>query len=76
MKTVLVTILGDSLPEPDETFAICLSNASQAVLAGACGVGTIVNDDTNQPPSVAIIQPKPGTQMGSCNEWIFMRPAR
>jgi hypothetical protein len=44
-KTIAVTINGDVLGEPDETFAVDLSNASGATIADAQGVGTIVDDE-------------------------------
>lgn len=50
-KTVAVWVLGDNVVEPDETFFVCLTNQQDATLARACGVGTILNDDTNAPPT-------------------------
>jgi hypothetical protein len=47
-QTVGVTITGDVLDEPDETFVVVLSNATGAALAVARGTGTIADDD-NQP---------------------------
>src|SRR5205823_774444 len=44
-KTVAVTINGDNIPEPDETFMLRLSSPVGAVLSDDTGVGTIVNDD-------------------------------
>ncbi|BDI31658.1 hypothetical protein CCAX7_37090 [Capsulimonas corticalis] len=44
--TIAVPILGDTVPEPDETFTVNLSNAVGATLIGGQGVGTIVNDDS------------------------------
>jgi large repetitive protein len=51
-KQVRVPIVGDTVVEPDETFAVVLSNASGADLADDHGVGTILNDDTE------IVRPK------------------
>ncbi|HUE72092.1 MAG TPA: Calx-beta domain-containing protein [Pirellulaceae bacterium] len=45
-KWIYVTIAGDTLPEPDETFFVGLSNAVGAVILDGEGVGTITNDDT------------------------------
>ncbi len=42
-KTVTVTLIGDSVPEPDETFLLKLSNNS--AISDDTGVGTIANDD-------------------------------
>jgi Calx-beta domain len=43
--TVSVPVNGDTLFEPDETFTVTLSNPTNAVLARAQAVGTIINDD-------------------------------
>jgi subtilisin-like proprotein convertase family protein len=51
IKTVSVRVLGDNVVEPDETFFVCLTNQQYATLVRACGVGTILNDDTNAPPA-------------------------
>jgi hypothetical protein len=63
-KTLAVRVLGDSLIEPDETFFVCMTNQQYATLFRACGLGTILNDDTNAPanlpPTVAIITPTNG----------------
>ena len=44
-KTIVVTIQGDPNPEPDETFFVNLSNATNAAFSKAQGKGTILNDD-------------------------------
>jgi len=44
-KTVGVTIRGDRTREPNETFTLNLSNAANATIADAQGIGTITNDD-------------------------------
>ena len=44
-KTVTVTVMGDDLEEPDETFAVTLSNGSGATLGDVAGIGTIKDDD-------------------------------
>src|SRR5204863_62476 len=44
-KIVIVPVKGDLLNEPDETFLLKLSNASNAVIDCAQAVGTIINDD-------------------------------
>lgn len=52
-----VSVLGDTVVEPDETFSVVLSNPVNAQLAVATGTGTIVNDDVAQPtntPPVAV----------------------
>jgi hypothetical protein len=44
-KTIEVTVNGDLVPEPNETFFVNLSGASGATIADGSGVGTILNDD-------------------------------
>jgi hypothetical protein len=44
-KTVVVTINGDTVVEPDETFFVNLSNPTNATISDNQGVGTITNDD-------------------------------
>lgn len=51
-KTVTVTVADDSLAEEDETALLDLSNATNASIADAQGVGSIVNDDAD--PNVTI----------------------
>lgn len=47
-QTVGVTVYGDQLVEPDETFNVVLSNPSELLsIAKAQGVGTILNDDSD-----------------------------
>jgi hypothetical protein len=45
-KPITVTINGDTLVEPDETFFVNLSGATNATIADNQGQGTITNDDT------------------------------
>jgi hypothetical protein len=44
-KTVTVTVKGDTVVEPNETFLMNLTNPVGATLADSQGQGTIVNDD-------------------------------
>ena len=44
--TVNVAVKGDTTFEPDETFHVNLSNATNAAIADGQGTGTIQNDDT------------------------------
>ena len=50
--TVEVALVQDALDEPDETFALTLSSAVNAVVAGARGDGTIIDDDAQPGLSV------------------------
>jgi hypothetical protein len=47
-KTVTVTSRGDTAVEPDENFAVNLSNPAGTRIADGNGVGTITNDDSPQ----------------------------
>lgn len=43
--TIVVPVLGDTTPEPDEIFYVHLSNPTGAAVGSHHGAGTIVNDD-------------------------------
>ncbi|AWM37417.1 Extracellular serine protease precursor [Gemmata obscuriglobus] len=61
-KTVTVTVIGDTVIEPDETFTVVLSNPINATIATGTGTGTITNDDRTSPAVVSIGTPgTPGT---------------
>jgi uncharacterized repeat protein (TIGR01451 family) len=66
-QTVSVPVLGDTLFETSETFSVTLTNAINASIADAVGLGTILNDDTsgNQPPTVQITSPANGSAIMS-----------
>jgi uncharacterized protein YjdB len=56
-KTITVTVNGDTTVEPDETFFVNLSGATNAAITDTQGVGTITNDDVSQSvPNVVISQ--------------------
>jgi uncharacterized repeat protein (TIGR01451 family) len=57
-KTVTLQVNGDTSVEPDETFAVNLSNASGATIASGTGTGTIANDDS-APPATACLTVSP-----------------
>ncbi len=44
-RTFTVPVLGDGVQEPDETFSVTLTGATNAIIADGLGIGTIVNDD-------------------------------
>ncbi len=44
-ETVTVDVNGDTIVEPDETFQLLLSGATNATIADNAGLGTILNDD-------------------------------
>ena len=51
-RTVAVTIVSDTLDEPDEAFFLKLTGATGATIADGEGVGTILDDDL--PPNVQV----------------------
>jgi len=51
-QTITVAVNGDTTFEPDEIFAVNLSNPSHATIADPQGIGTITNDDGQ--PKVSI----------------------
>ena len=63
-RTINVTVLGDTSVETDETFAVLLSGNINAGLSDGFAVGTIANDDFNQPP-VAAAGPDQSANEGS-----------
>ena len=52
-KSVTVTVTGDEADEPNETFAVTLSNAPGATLSDATATGTITDDD--DAPTVTLV---------------------
>src|SRR5206468_540484 len=50
-QTISVPVIGDTLDEPNETFAVNLTHADNAVLDDPQGVGTILDND---PPAISI----------------------
>ena len=53
-KTVSILVHGETLDENDETFAVNLSNATNASISDASGTGTILNDDTAFQPNASL----------------------
>jgi hypothetical protein len=45
-QTINVPVLGDAVSEPDETFTVALSSATNAPIGTTTGTGTIINDDS------------------------------
>jgi len=60
-KSVDVTISDDALVEPDETFFVQLTGATNATITGDEGVGTIANDDGAVTVSIANVTANEGT---------------
>ena len=63
-KTVTVLVNGDTTAEPDETFSLNLSGATNATINDSQGVGTITNDDTDVTLSVS---PASASEDGAAN---------
>ncbi len=53
-RSFAVTTINDTLFEPTETFSVNLSGATNATIADARGVGTIVDNDTAPLPTLSI----------------------
>jgi hypothetical protein len=54
-QSISVVVIGDSAAEPDETFSLMLSSASNATLLRSTATGVIRNDDTPSPASAFTI---------------------
>ena len=52
-KTVTVTVTGDDVDEPNETFTVTLSSASGAAISDGTAIGTITDDDDT--PTVTLV---------------------
>jgi hypothetical protein len=44
-QNIVISLVGDTLDEPNETFQVTLANAVNATISDGTGVGTIVSDD-------------------------------
>jgi large repetitive protein len=80
--TVPVPVLGDLVPEPDEAFALSLSNGAGASIAFGQGQGTILDDDPfktfvsfNSEPGDWIGQGRQFTLTPIDGSFTFARPA-
>jgi hypothetical protein len=60
-RTVTVTVNGDLLNEPDETFSVDLTGASGGSISDSQGLGTILNDDPLPVISVGDVSVVEGT---------------
>src|SRR5207253_1341123 len=62
-KTITVKVKGDTLPEPDETFVVRLSNPFGAAIGDGEGMATIVDDgDALGQPDFQLLVSPPGIQ--------------
>ncbi|MGI6854427.1 putative Ig domain-containing protein [Mesorhizobium sp. 1B3] len=62
-RTVYVSVIGDTVLEPNETFFVNVTNVSGATVVKGQGVGTIIDDD-DAPPTIASIAPNRGPTTG------------
>jgi CSLREA domain-containing protein len=60
-KTISVVVNGDTVVEPDETFFVQLTGATNATITDSEGVGTIVNDDGTVTVSIGDVSASEGT---------------
>ena len=60
-----VTVNGDNVYEPNETFTVSLSNAVNAAIVGSPVTGTIINDEA--PRTLSIANTTPGAEPGTAN---------
>jgi hypothetical protein len=51
--TIPMAVIGDSLGEPDESFRVSLTGATNAAIGDGTAVVTITNDDDRVPPVIA-----------------------
>ena len=65
-RMVSVTVLGDEVDEPDETFTVTLTNPSGATLGDATATGTITNDD-DDPTVTLVLTPASITEAGGAS---------
>ena len=63
VKAVSVSVTGDEVDEPDETFTVTLSSASGATIGDATGTGTIKDDD-GEPMVTLVLTPASITENG------------
>lgn len=72
--TITVATIDDSIDEQDETFTVSLSNPHGAKLADSSAKGTILDDDTVEPPTPDLVITEflanPGSVADADGEWI------
>src|SRR5262249_9115381 len=54
LKTIAVTIYGDTKVEPNETFSVVLTGSCSCAIGRATGQGTIINDDAHAKATMGI----------------------
>jgi hypothetical protein len=66
-QLVTVQVAGDTVAEPNETFALALSGATNATIGTSTGTGTIQNDDTAGPSTISF----PSGFSGAASQFSF-----
>jgi subtilisin family serine protease len=84
-RTIVVPVIGDTVFEPNETLTVNLTNAVNAIIGDAQGIGTIINDDAPPPPTITpqALTVSPGATItftltnGNTNpmSWVALYPA-
>src|SRR5256885_718447 len=81
-QTISIPVIGDTAFEPNETFSVTLSQATNATIADPEGLGTIVNDDAS-PGTALALAPDPaigGSRLtvtvsnapGNATDWVAL----
>ncbi|MBV9926508.1 MAG: DUF4214 domain-containing protein [Acidobacteria bacterium] len=71
-KTITVPVVGDAVVEPDETFFFDIFSPTNATIADARGVGTILNDDSPSTKSVQFSDYQFNAAEGPYHNQIFL----
>jgi probable HAF family extracellular repeat protein len=79
-KTVSVSVLGETLFEPNEVFYVNILSASNALIARNRGTGTILNNDPLPPPQAfvgdtSVRKPEAGTTGAAFRIWLSTNSA-
>ena len=75
-KTITVNVAGDTVVEPDEGFAVTLSNPAANTTTGtATANGTIRDDDSASGPLITAIETSGQTRLYDVGDAYFMYPA-
>ncbi|NBO32660.1 MAG: calx-beta domain protein, partial [Cyanobacteria bacterium WB6_1B_304] len=73
-KTITVTVQGDTISELDETFTVTLSGPTGATITTATAIGTIINDDNDDTPTLSLgLSQNVVTEDGSQNLFYVFR---
>jgi Calx-beta domain/PASTA domain len=75
-KTIAVPVVGNTVFESTETFALNLSNPALANIGDASGVGTIINDDAAPPPVRCRVPRVVGLRLATAKRRIRARNCR